>query len=377
MVLGSLVDAGVPIRDLRDALSTLGVGGYTIEHFPAGDGEFRGSRVVVSLDQNALQPARHLSDILSLITKSRLSPWVKETSSRIFRNLAEAEATVHGMGAHAVHFHEVGGIDAIVDIVGAAIGLETLGIDKVYSSVLVTGYGTVTCAHGVIPVPGPATLELLKRANAPAKAGDVEAELVTPTGAAIITTLSEFASPPMKVARVGYGYGQKRLSRPNALRVWIGEPAIEDAEGDSVAIIETNLDDMTPEALGATMGTLLEGGALDVFFTPIQMKKNRPAVMLTVLAPVGLEASLSALVLKHTTSLGVRCHHARRLKAHRRQDIAQTPWGPVRVKVKSFAGQESAGPEYDDCARIAKEHGIPLAEVYEAVIAAAMGQKPG
>ncbi len=371
MVLGALVDSGVAIQDLSDALSALGVSGYTLESHPTGGGEFKGTRVRVTLDESAHQPHRHLDDILSLIQKSRLSNRVKETSTRIFRNLAEAEAAIHGMSPNHVHFHEVGGVDTIVDVVGAAIGLEMLGIQKVYSSPMVTGFGTVTCAHGVIPVPGPATLELLRRAKAPARAGDVEAELVTPTGAAIVTTLAEFSTPLMNVTAVGYGFGQRKLSRPNALRLWIGTPVAQDAEEDTVAVIETNLDDMTPEELGAAMGALLEAGALDVFFTPIQMKKNRPAVMLTVLAPPGLEASISAQILKHTTSLGVRRHQAQRLKAQRRQETIQTPWGPARVKVKSFDGVVTASPEYDDCARIAREHGLSLAEVSEAVRAAA------
>lgn len=367
MVLGALVDAGVPIEDLRRNLSLLDLEGYAIESHPTGRGEFKGSRVSVLLDDAVAQPHRHLRDILALIQRSRLSPWVRDASSRIFQRLAEAEATVHGMDLDDVHFHEVGAVDAIVDVVGAAIGLEILGVRKVYSSPLPTGYGTVACAHGVIPVPGPATLELLRRANAPSKPGGVEAELVTPTGAAIVTTLAEFSSPRMNVTSVGYGFGQKELPWPNALRLWLGTPLAEEAEEDSVVVVETNLDDMSPELLGAAMSTLLEAGALDVFFTPIQMKKNRPGVMLTVLAPPGLEASLCALVLRHTTSLGVRCHNASRVKAARRQETVETPWGPVRVKVKTFGGETTTSPEYDDCVRIAKEHGVSLAKVYAAV----------
>ena len=376
MSLGALVDAGVPFDLLRDELRKLPVSGYDLTAEPVVQHGLRGTAVRVRLLEDVPQPHRHLSDILAIIDGGALSASVKERARSVFRRLAEAEAHVHGTSIEEVHFHEVGAVDAIVDVVGVAIALDYLGVDRVYASSLPTGSGTVQTAHGLLPVPAPATLELLRAARAPLRASSAQAELVTPTGAAILAALATFELPPLRLRAIGHGFGQKKLPWPNVLRVWLG-----DADGmmppgfetDTVAVIEANLDDMTPEALGATMTALLGAGALDVFFTPIQMKKNRPATKLTVLAAIGQENELAARVLRETTSLGVRVYTVRRLKCARWQETVETPWGSVRVKVKSIGDERYVAPEYDDCLARAHEAGVPFAEVYEVARRAAEG----
>lgn len=371
MTLGALVDAGVSLELLKAELSKLPVGGYTLSAEAITSKGLRGTRVRVALDAHDHQPHRHLSDVLQIIHGGGLEPRVREQSEAVFRKLAEAEAHVHGVGLDEVHFHEVGAVDAIVDVVGSAIGLAALGIDAVYSSALPTGSGTVQTAHGLLPVPAPATLELLTRARAPIQPSVARAELVTPTGAAILAALAEFRQPAMRLRAVGHGFGQKELLWPNCLRLWVGEPISGSADRDTVSVLEANLDDTTPEILGATMGRLFEAGALDVYFTPIQMKKNRPAVKLSVLCPPELEESLAATVLRETSTLGVRIAQARRFKGQRWQREVPTPWGAVRVKVKEFEGVLSAAPEYDDCLRLAGQANVPVAEVYEVARASA------
>ncbi|HLH71894.1 MAG TPA: LarC family nickel insertion protein, partial [Chloroflexota bacterium] len=272
--------------------------------------------------------------------------------------------------------HEVGAVDAIVDVVGVVWGLRFLGVERLYASALPTGSGTVQTAHGLLPVPAPATLALLARCHAPLRASSATTELVTPTGAALLAGLARFEQPEIRLEQVGYGFGQKTLPWPNVLRLWIGETevaGVSDSE-DVIGVIEANLDDELPEILGATLDTLLAAGALDVFFTPIQMKKNRPAVKLTVLAPLDAMANLGSLVLRETSTLGVRTYTAKRLKSNRWQDRVSTPWGDILVKVKEFAGERRASPEYEDCLRIARSVGVPLADVYRVVNAAIVSQ---
>ena len=376
MTLGALVDAGLSVDLLKAELAKLPVGGYTLAAERAKSKGLQGTLVRVDLDPSIPQPHRHLADVLGIIQGSALPDYVKTTSSAVFRKLAEAEARVHGVGVEEVHFHEVGAVDAIVDVVGAVVGLAALGVEKVYASPLPTGSGTVQTAHGLLPVPAPATLELLRGAGAPLRPSPAQTELVTPTGAAILATLAEFRQPALRLRAVGHGFGRKDLPWANCLRLWLGEPLAAGVDRDEISVLEANLDDTTPELLGAAMGRLFEAGALDVYFTPIQMKKNRPGVKLSVLGPPELEDALAATMLRETTTLGVRIARARRLKARRWQQEVATPWGPVRVKVKAFEGQVTAAPEYDDCLRLASAAGVPVAEVYAVARAVAGNVEP-
>lgn len=371
MLLGALVDAGLPADNLIAAMRRLPISGYRIEATRVTRQGLTGHAVQVLLDAATPQPTRHLSDVEAIIRGADLPDQVKDRAIAVFRALAEAEASVHGVPVEAVHFHEVGAVDAIVDVVGAVWGLQELGIHRLYASSLPTGSGTVQTAHGPLPVPAPATLALLARRQAPTRASEAATELVTPTGAALLTTLATFRQPEMRIQRIGYGFGQKSLPWPNVVRLWIGEVPDEDTEGDLISIIEANLDDELPEILGATMQTLLAAGALDVFFTPIQMKKNRPAVKLSVLGPVELTRSLAGIILRETSTLGVRISEARRLKSHRRIERVPTPWGEIQVKIKEFGDERVATPEYEDCLRVAREAQVPLRDVYDVARAAA------
>jgi pyridinium-3,5-bisthiocarboxylic acid mononucleotide nickel chelatase len=378
MFLGAVVDAGLSVEALRAMLGQLPIAGYRLEAEKVTRQGLTGHAVKVTLDSAAPQPPRHLAEVESIIRSDGLPDVVRESAVNVFRALAEAEATVHGTSVEAVHFHEVGAVDAIVDVVGTVWGLAELGVDRVYASSVPTGSGTVQTSHGLLPVPAPATLALLQRAGAPVRPSSATTELVTPTGAALLTTLATFAQPPMQLGRVGYGFGQKALPWPNVARLWLGEPtewaviADTNLDVDEVVVIEANLDDENPEIVGAALDALLGAGALDVFFTPIQMKKNRPAVKLTVIAPVQLAARLSTVIPPETSTLGVRTYPVRRFKAVRWQDAVETPWGRIRVKVKAVGAVRRAAPEYDDCLRVAREQHVPLPEVYRVVNAAAL-----
>src|SRR6266496_3004481 len=282
MFLGALLDAGLSLDMLKDGLAALPVKDYQLTLDVFEDKGIRGSRFDVLLSEQE-QPARHFSAIAALLQSSTLPLRVRETALAIFRCLAEAEATVHGSSIEEVHFHEVGAVDAIVDITGAAIGIETLGIEQIYASPLPLTSGHVKTAHGLLPVPAPATLEILRRVAAPWRPAPVEGELVTPTGAAILATLARFETPTIAIEQVGYGFGQKRFSWPNCLRLCLGRTqAAVGGDGDGepdvdwVTVIETNIDNMSGELLGGMMERLLEAGALDVSYSPIQVKKNRP-----------------------------------------------------------------------------------------------------
>ena len=317
-------------------------------------------------------PHRGLGDILHLIEHGDLSPRVKKTASAIFTRLGQAEAEVHGTTPDQVHFHEVGAVDAIIDIVGTAVGLEALGIDRVLASPLPLGRGWVTCAHGTFPIPAPATALLVR--GVPIVESDIDAELVTPTGAAIITTLAErFAPlPGMTVGQVGYGAGSKELIRPNVLRLFLGEETAEGAAeivgGAPTEIVglETNLDDLPGEILGYLMDRLFAAGALDVFYTPIQMKKNRPGVLVRVLCAPGEVDACTGILFAETTTLGVRRTLYTRAVLPREFRTVDTPYGPVRLKISRWHDIERAEPEYEDCRTLAEEHGVPLLAVYRA-----------
>jgi len=380
MVLGALLDAGLSQPDLQDGLGQLGVTGYTLRAEPVAKRGLRGTHVTVEIDHHG--PERHLHHIEEIITGSSLSASIQERSLAIFRRLAEAEAKVHGAPVDHVHFHEVGALDAIVDVVGAVIGFDLLEVERVYASPVRLGRGTVQCAHGVIPVPAPATAELLR--GVPTYGRDVDAELVTPTGAAILTTLAEGygSAPPMKVDRIGYGAGTRDLPHPNLLRVSLGqafqEKTSSDYERDRVTVVETNIDDMNPEFYEHVMERLFEAGALDVFMTPITMKHSRPAVQLSVLVPDGrLPAVVDALVTE-TTTIGVRFNTRERWKLVRRHSQVDTMYGPVGVKV-AYRGDVvlNAAPEAQDCRRLASEHGVAMKDIYTEAQVAARDQLKG
>jgi len=367
MVLGALLDAGLKLDALREALAGLGISGYEIKAKRVQKRQI--ACTLVDVETREVGVERHLSDILNIIGESTLSEEVKEKAGAIFTRLAEAEAKVHGVSVEEVHFHEVGGVDAIVDIVGSVVGLKLLGIEEVYSSPLHLGRGFVECAHGTLPVPSPATLELVK--GVPVYGWDIEAELVTPTGAAIITTLAKgFGSPPpMHVEQVGCGAGHRELPIPNLLRLLIATSPQQPGEGleeDSVLLLETNIDDMNPEFYEHVMDRLFQRGALDVFLTPIQMKRNRPAVMLSVIVGQGEVDGVLGVIFEETTTLGVRMQEVRRKKLERESILVNTCYGPIRVKVARLGSViKNVSPEYEECRRIAEQWGVPLKVVYE------------
>jgi len=375
MFLGALLDldAGFSLDYLINALAGLPLHGYEVKLEPFQDKGILGSRfdVVLSEQETNFTHMRSLSDIVTLLHASTLSPKVREVALSIFHCLAKAEAMVHGTGVEEVHFHELGAIDAIIDITGAAIALDALGIVELYASPLPLSSGYVQTAHGVLPVPAPATLEILRQLPAPWKPSPAEGEMVTPTGAAILATQAKFQTPAMFIEHVGYGFGQKQFSWPNCLRVCLGKagnayPHSELADNDWVAVIESNIDNMTGELLGGLMDKLLAAGALDVNYTPIQMKKNRPAVMLTIICRVEESNTLSELLLSESSTLGARISQVQRIKAQRTLERLETPIGPLSIKVKRLGKRViSATPEYEDCQRIALQRGMPLEDVYE------------
>nr|HET6903832.1 nickel pincer cofactor biosynthesis protein LarC [Ktedonobacteraceae bacterium] len=368
MFLGAMIDAGLSLDILKTTLAALPITGYQLLAEPFNDQGILGTRFDVIMTEQE-QPHRHLADIVRILHASALPTTIRDTALSIFQRLAEAEAQVHGSTIEEVHFHEVGAVDAIVDITGAAIALDTLGITQLYASPLPLTSGHVRTAHGLLPVPAPATLEILRRVNAPWKPCPVEGELVTPTGAAILATVACFATPAIAIAQIGYGFGQKQLPWPNCLRLCVGQSQEihgDGADTDWVTVIESNIDNMTGELLGGLMDTLLLAGALDVSYTPLQMKKNRPATKVTVICSQEMGDALARVLLRETSTLGVRLQQMQRLKAQRTQERIDTPLGTMLVKVKRLGARVlSAAPEYEECQRIAREKNMPLAEVYE------------
>jgi uncharacterized protein (TIGR00299 family) protein len=370
MLLGALLDAGLAQQALEGELARLNLRGYRLEVSKVERAGLAATRVEVVLTSEP-PPHRRLPDILSLIEKSGLPAADREKGSLVFRRLAEAEGRIHGRRPEEVEFHEVGAIDTVVDVMGAVAGLRLLGVGELCCSPLPVGGGPPVAggAHGVLPAPAPATLELLARAGAPltSSAGEPAFELVTPTGAAIVTTLARFERPPMRVTGVGYGAGARDLpGRPNVLRLWLGEPVAE--ERRSMLLVETNIDDMSPELLGYVQERLFEAGAADVWFAPIQMKKNRPAALLSVLCPHEREEAVVGLLLRETSTLGVRVSEVARREADRESLEFESSLGPAAVKVKRLGGEEpQVSPEYEACRRLARQHGLPLAEVYRIV----------
>ena len=405
MIIGAQLDLGVDLESLEQQLSSLGLDGYEIKSRRVERSGISATKFDVEVNQ-AAQPARTLADIRSIIVGSNATDHVKDQAILVFERLADAEARVHGTTPEKIHFHEVGAVDSIIDIVGAMIGFELLGVERFFCSPLRLGSGSVGSQHGRLPIPAPATAELLR--GAPVYAGELEGEFVTPTGAAIVATLcEEFGPIPlMKVARVGYGAGSRDPKGfPNALRLMIGEIAEGDEPASPVAgamlpqqdnadvqspkagsaaqtkvyaspeetvvIIETNIDDMNPQVYSFVMERAVALGALDVFMIPAQMKKDRPGVLLTVLCrPETADATIEMLLVE-TTTLGVRYYEAKRRVLERTIETVETEYGPVRIKVaRDGARTLHFQPEYEDCARVAVSANVPLLEVHGAAAAA-------
>jgi uncharacterized protein (TIGR00299 family) protein len=370
MILGALIAAGAEPDVFTQQLSLLGVTGYKID-FETVDRS--GISATYARVQTSHEHAhRHLSDILKIIYDSRLSDNVKDCAAKIFSRLAEAEARVHHEPVEQVHFHEVGALDAIIDVVGAAIGFELLKIDRFVSSSLHVGSGTVEMDHGRYPVPPPAVAELLK--GVPFYSTNILGELVTPTGAAIITTVcADYGPiPQMKLEQTGYGAGTREYENfPNALRILIGEEASgrasAEAADERLWMIETNMDDISPQILGHVMERAFDLGALDCYFTSVQMKKNRPGVLLSILCRDEQRATLSELLFSETTTLGIRAYEVERRALERRIVTVETQYGPIDVKVAQLNGHVvKEMPEYEQCRRAAREANVPLRVVEEA-----------
>jgi uncharacterized protein (TIGR00299 family) protein len=376
MFLAALIDAGAPVDRLFAELKKLPLGFYEFKRTRAVRGGLVGTRVEIRVP--AEQPHRSLADIQSLLEKASLPEKVTGQALKVFNRLAEVEGKVHNIPPDEVHFHEVGAVDAVIDIVGTCLGLDLLEVSDLACSPLNVGGGRVEAAHGTLPVPAPATAELLK--DIPIYASGVEGELVTPTGAALVSTLaSRFGPlPPMKVSWIGYGAGERDFpGHPNLARVFIGERMEASggrpgAPGDElVSIIEANVDDMSPQLYGHFLEQALAAGALDVTCSSTQMKKNRPGLTISILCDPDRSDALSQLLFEQTTTIGVRIHEARRKVLEREQVAVETPYGSVRMKVARREGKVvNAAPEFDDCQRLATEKSVPLKQVMAAAEAA-------
>lgn len=373
MTLGALVDLGVPLKWLKNQLSEIPLSGFDLKKTSISDHGIHATKVNVILTEKS--EIRNYTDIRSLIKQSSLPAGVCKTSLMIFDRLATAEAHIHDCPKEKVHFHEVGAVDAIVDIVGAALGMEYLKITSVVASRVPLGNGWAECSHGKLPVPVPATMELLK--GVPVYDAGIPHELVTPTGAAILTALAcGFGQmPDMIVHKIGYGAGTRNLEAiPNLLRMVMGKGAKEDSDSnfaDEITVVETCIDDMNPELFGFLMERLFEDGALDVYWIPVFMKKNRPGTMVQVLCPNNRLDRISDRILTETTTLGVRHYPAKRKVLSRKSVLIQTPLGEILAKQISGAGKAvRVVPEYEACKKIALEKNIPIQTVYDAVIQA-------
>jgi len=374
MILGALVDAGLPLATLQERLALLDVEGYEVNAYPVTKKGLRATKVDVVIPRKDL-PARDFRDMREIIEKSGLTPAEKEQGLRIFTRLAEAEARVHDCPVEEIHFHELGALDTLVDVMGAVIGFQALGIGKIVVSPLDVGGGMTEMAHGRLPIPGPATAELLK--GAPIYSSGIDKELVTPTGAAILTTYSRTFGPMprMRVEVVGYGAGGWDLpEKPNLLRLFIGEEVSTLAEAgipegyssDRVTLIETNIDDLNPQVYDYVMERLFDAGALDVTLTPMLMKKGRPAHRLSVIAPPDGADRMLEIIFRETTTLGLRIQQVDRVVLSREEREVTLSFGTVRVKIARRGDTIlNVAPEYEDCKKIALQAGIPLREVME------------
>ena len=385
MILACLIDLGADRDAIQAQVAAMSIGHFEIHADPVTENGMRGTRVRVEIAEHSTghdhghAPHRGFNDIRTLIEASGLPQAVKQNSIGVFRRLAEAEAHVHRSTVDQVHFHEVGAVDSIVDIVGSCLAIHLLGVEAVAVGPLPAGYGTVSTAHGILPVPAPATVELLK-GHAVVQT-DEPYELVTPTGAALLTTWMAMAAPPAgsRLAAAGYGFGHRKLAhRPNLLRALLLDAPASEPGGDSCLVLECNLDDITPELIGALTQRLLASGAMDVFTTPVQMKKQRPGTLLTVLCHPAQRDALVDVLFRESTTFGVREHLTRRTVLERRHIEVRTPYGTVRVKVGRWQGEDvTRSPEYEDCIRCAEASKVPVRSVYEAAVAAARPAGPG
>lgn len=380
MILGALLDAGLSFEDLERELTKLSLPGYRLRRHQVQKQHITATQFLVELEghdhhhhdhDDVVHGAhgRSLIEIERLIGGSGLAEQVKQRALDIFRRLGEAEAKIHGVELARVHFHEVGAIDSIVDIVGAAIAFDLLGIEQIYCSPLPLGSGMVQTQHGRYPIPAPATLELLAAAGAPTAPSSISMEQVTPTGAAILTTVATFDRPPMTIDRVGYGSGEADLAIPNVLRVWLGE--VQEFEVERLVMLETNIDDMNPELYGHVLDRLMDAGALDALLVPVIMKKSRPGVKVEVLCRQSEYTRLLDVLMLETSTLGVRLGEVSRIAAERQMDRVETRYGPISVKIKRWQGRAVAAvPEFDETARLAERLNVPAIDVYNEALSA-------
>jgi uncharacterized protein (TIGR00299 family) protein len=367
MTLGALLDLGLDAAALKEVLQSLGLPGFRLEISRVDKEHLTGVKVEFGVAEP--QPPRSYPEIVALLTHAPLAPRVKDLSLTMFRLLAQAEAKVHGLPLEKVHFHELGAADTILDVVGVAFGVEALGLSRFFVSPLPQGWGMIAGAHGPLPNPAPATLELLQGLSV--YGTDLPGELVTPTGAVILRALEAESElcPPLILEKVGYGAGSRDLpGHPNLLRLCVGQPQlVPPGRRETVLVLETHLDDMNPELYENLMGALFAAGALDVALTPIQMKKSRPAVRLTVIGPPAARESLLTQMFLHSTTLGVRVQEMERVAARRWRETISTPYGELAVKVMEYGGHRRVLPEYEACRQLAEQTGLPLLEVYRLV----------
>ena len=364
MILGSLIDAGLSARLLKEELKKLRIPTIHLKVKKVLKSGLSATQVIVE-GKSEKKSHRNLKEILRIVERSGVEAKVKERSKEIFKRIASVEANIHQTQMGEVHFHELGGLDSIVDIVGSVWGIQKLGIEKILVSKVNVGGGFVKCEHGILPVPAPATLSLME--GKPIYSSGVERELLTPTGAAILTTLgTEFGSmPPMKVERIGYGAGRDNLPHPNLLRLIIGTSE-SSLPRERVTVVETNIDDMNPQFYDYVIEKLLAIEVLEVFITPILMKKNRPGHLLTIICPSEKLPFVTKFLLRETTTLGLRWHEEGREKSDREILSEETKYGKIRFKLARWEGRiVNLSPEYDDCKRLALENRVPLKEIFE------------
>jgi pyridinium-3,5-bisthiocarboxylic acid mononucleotide nickel chelatase len=367
MILGALVDAGVPLTSIHDAVARLGIEDVRVTSRPARSGAVRGTQVLV--EPVGDQPSRDWRTIRLLLEESALAPPVRDAALAVFATLAAAEAEAHGDPVEQVHFHEVGGVDALVDVVGTCAGLHELGVEQIVSHPVAVGSGWARSDHGLLPVPAPATAIILAKKAVPIRPdprGDSQpGELLTPTGAAILGTLASWTGPSFVPDRLGYGFGMRELPWPNTLRLWVGETSAANTPQSEEFLLETNIDDMNPQFYEPLTERLFAAGALDVWLTPVTMKKGRPATVVSAIVPADRRDEVERTLFLESTTIGVRATPVSRTRAPRRLETVTTRWGDVRLKLRAWDGRVlGAMPEYEDCLRLSRASGAPIHEIW-------------